>query len=152
MTRQIPVPSELFDEMEALYAPPDHPVFTLVPSTFNDYVTELYSSMGQPEVTVKTFWDIYRNLLAKLREPVNDQLTNELATFQAGAEQDDDGIALLPDMEPFRLGQPLDLGGRSSYIGGLENSAPVDIDRLGAEFAFFSDEDDSNEDDEGPNM
>ena len=66
--KQIPVPPQILDEMEQLYAPPDHPVFVLVPPAFHERATELYRSIGEPEVTVATFWDIYHSLLERLRE------------------------------------------------------------------------------------
>lgn len=61
--RQIPVPPALLDEMEALYAPPKHPIFTLVPTAFHEHMMQLYLSIGEPTVTVRTFRDIYCNLL-----------------------------------------------------------------------------------------
>jgi hypothetical protein len=132
--------------MEQLYAPPDHAVFTLVPPTFHERATELYMAIGEPEVTVGTFWDIYRDLLGRLREQEDDQLTEVLNTFQANVDNNADDMALLPNMEPFRLGQPLDLGGKSTYVGGLEESSealPLDFNRPGAEFALFTDSDDN---------
>jgi hypothetical protein len=135
--------------MESLYAPPDHPVFTLVPTTFHERVTQLYMSIGQPVVTVKTFWDIYCNLLGMLREPADDQMTDVLDTFQANINNSAQDMALLPNIEPFRLGKPLDLGGKSTYIGGLEDSEtlPLGFNRVGAEYArFTSDEDDDSSD------
>ena len=133
--------------MEQQYALPDHPVFTLVPPTFHERVMALYLSIGQPEVTVGTFWDIYRDLLERLREPVDDQLTDVLKTFQASVDNSAENMALLPNMEPFRLGKPLDLGGRSTYVGGLEESSealPLDFNRPGAEYVHFSETDDSS--------
>lgn len=104
--------------MEALYAPPDHPVFTLVPTALHERVMQLYLSIGEPTVTVGTFWDIYCNLLGRLREPADDQMTDVLDMFQANlnnnAEPED--MALLPNVEPFHLGKPLYLGGKSTYI------------------------------------
>jgi hypothetical protein len=135
--------------MEQLYAPPDHPVFILVPPTFHERVTELYRSIGEPEVTVVTFWDIYRNLLGRLREPEDDQFTDVFKTFQANVDNSAEDMPLLPNMEPFRLGQPLDLGGRTTYMGGLEEGSqalPLNFNRPGAEFALLSDSDDSNSD------
>jgi hypothetical protein len=134
--------------MERLYAPPDHAVFTLVPPTFHERATELYLSIGEPEVTVGTFWDIYRDLLRRLREPMDDQLTDVLNTFQAN-NADPENMNLLPGMEPFRLGQPLDLGGNTTYLGGVEESSealPLNFNRPGAEFALLSDCDDSSSD------
>lgn len=96
--RQIPVPPKLFDEMEQLYAPPDHAVFTLVPHTFHECATKLYFSIGEPEVTVKTFWDNYCNTLGRLWEPTDDQLKEALNTFQANPNNNADGMALLQDI------------------------------------------------------
>jgi hypothetical protein len=141
----------LLDEMEQLYAPPGHAVFTLVPPTFHERATELYLSIGEPEVTVRTFWDIYRNLLGRLREPMDDQLTEVLNTFQANLDNNAEDMALLPNMEPFRLGQPLNLGGKSTYMGGLEESSealPLDFNRPGAEFALFTDSESDDSDNE----
>jgi hypothetical protein len=134
--------------MEQLYAPPDHPVFTLVPPTFHERVMELYMSIGEPEVTVGTFWDIYRELLGRLRESVDDQLTDVLSTFQANVDNSAEDMALLPNMEPFRLGKPLDLGGKTAYVGGLEEGSqalPLDFNRPGAEYVLLSDSDDSGD-------
>lgn len=135
--------------MEELYAPPDHVVFTLVPPTFHERVSEVYLSIGEPEVTVGTFWEIYCNLLGRLREPMDNQLTDVLNTFQANVDNTDsaEDMALLPGMEPFRLGQPLELGGNLTYIGGLEEGSqaiPLNFNRPGAEYVLFSDSDDSS--------
>ena len=141
--------------MEELYASPDDAVFTLVPPTFHERVTELYLSIGEPEVTVGTFWDIYRNLLGRLREPTDDQLTDVLNTFQANFDNNAEDMALLPNLEPFRLGQPLNLGGKSTYVGGLEESSedlPFDFNRPGAEYAIFTDSDHDSSNDSGPDV
>ena len=125
--------------MEQLYAPPDHAVFTLVPPTF------------EPEVTVRTFWDIYCNLFGRLQEPMDNQLTEVLNTFQVNLDNkllNAEDMALLPNMEPFCLGQLLNLGGKSTYMGGLEESSeafPLDFNRPGAEFALFTNSDDSDD-------
>lgn len=84
-----------------------------------------------------------------LREPADDQMTDVLDTFQANINNSAQDMALLPNIEPFRLGKPLDLGGKSTYIGGLEDSEtlPLGFNRVGAEYArFTSDEDDDSSD------
>lgn len=145
------MPPELLDEVEALYAPPGHSVFELVPPAFNEQVTEHYSAIGQPVVNVDTFWDIYCQLLEMLREQSGEQLTDILATHQMTLEQDinDCMMPLLPNMEPFRLGQPLEIGGRSNYVGGLGSSELADMHDLIPEYADFTDSGD--DDDEGSN-
>ena len=92
------------------------------------------------------FWDIYRDLLGRLREQADDQLTDVLHTFQANVDNSAEDMALLPNMEPFRLGKLLELGGRTTYVGRLEEDSqalPLNFNRPGAEFALPSDSDDS---------
>jgi hypothetical protein len=136
------VPSELFDEMEALYAPPEHPVFELVPATFHNHVSEAYSAIGEPNVNMETFWEVYLRLRQQL-EPHHQSLTEVLTSCH---NQDDSvDIPLLPNMEQFRLGQPLDLGSNGSYIGGLDFEAlPDGMRELAAEYAAFTTDDEAD--------
>jgi hypothetical protein len=69
---QIPVPSELVDEAEQLFAPPDHPVFQLVPPLFGKRIAHLYNTIGRPTVTSDSFWAIYRALLTSFGEVDQD--------------------------------------------------------------------------------
>lgn len=78
---------------------------------------------------------------------MDKQLTEVLDTFQANLDNDAEDMALLPNMEPFCLGQPLNLGGRSTYLGRLEESSealPLDFNRPGAEYALFTDSDEES--------
>jgi len=77
---------------------------------------------------------------------MDDQLTDVLDTFQANLNNNAEDMALLPNTEPFQLGQPLDFRGKSNYIGGLEGSVPLNFNRPGAEYALFSDSDDGSDD------
>jgi len=52
---------------EQEWAPPDDPVFRLVPPTFAEQATALYTAMGQPAVSSLTFWVVYVDLLAAFR-------------------------------------------------------------------------------------
>jgi hypothetical protein len=54
--------------VEQLYAPPDDPVFELVPATFAHYAQIMYDNMGSPAVTGDNVWDIYRGLVQRLEE------------------------------------------------------------------------------------
>ena len=86
--------------------------------------------------------------MERLREPLDNQLTDVLKTFQVNVDSSAEDMALLPNMEPLRLGQPLDLGGRTTYVGGLEEGSralPLDFNRPGAEFALLSDSDDGSD-------
>ncbi|KAF8060902.1 hypothetical protein FPV67DRAFT_1673735 [Lyophyllum atratum] len=50
-----------FDKRE--WAPPDNPVFQLVPPTFGEQASALYASIGSPLVSSLTFWAVYPDLL-----------------------------------------------------------------------------------------
>ena len=132
--------------MEARYAPPDHPVFELVPQAFHEHVSNLYTVIGQPEVTIETFWDIFRDLLEHLHERPNEQLTEIITNYDItpGLEP----MPLLPNMEAFRLGQPLNPGANINYIGGLDGPASMNNIGPSPEYADFTDDDaDESEDD-----
>lgn len=85
-------------------------------------------------------------------------MTDVLDTFQVNLNNSAEDMALLPNVEPFHLGKLLDLGGKSTYIGGLGNSQnmPLDFNQPDVEYAKFLGDDDnssSNDSDEGgPDM
>ena len=121
-----------------LYAPQDHPVFELVPPPFNDRIVDLYAKMGRPDIKAETFWDIYLDLLKGLCDGSDAALTDILTSHQQSSSEQANIMALLPDMEPFRLGQPLDAGRNINYIGGINVSAlSSDVTVPLPEFADF---------------
>ncbi|THG94061.1 hypothetical protein EW026_g7330 [Hermanssonia centrifuga] len=61
---KIPVQEDILQAIEERWAPPDHPVFRLVPPTFQVYIQSLYQEIGQPVVQFETFWDVYLHLHA----------------------------------------------------------------------------------------
>jgi hypothetical protein len=143
---QIPVAPELLNEAEALYALQDHPVFELVPCAFHEHATKLFVAIGQPKITIHNFWDVYLDLLKRLCDGSDEALTGILSSHQQNLAHTDQQVHLLPDMEPLRLGQLLNVRGREiNYIGGLDDasSAPAP----GPEYADFT----SDEDDDGNN-
>ena len=78
------VPSEIFDEMEELYAPPDHPVFELVPAAFHNHASDAYSAIGEPNINIETFWEVYLRLRQQLQEPHHQSLTEVLTSYHDG--------------------------------------------------------------------
>ena len=140
---------ELLDKIEAEYAPKDHPVFELVPQAFHERAENLYVAMGQPVVMTETFWAIYCDFLKQLCDGSDEVLPEILNSHEQSLAQQDIKMALLPDMEPFRLGQPLDIARNGNYIGGLDVSAlPSDVPVPHPECADFTsdDETDNSED------
>lgn len=104
---------------------PDHAVFELVPPTFHEHADNFYAAIGRPEIMTKTFWDIYLNLLKWLHDGRDKELTDILSSHQPSAQPVQEDMALLPDMAPFYLGHPIDVGTNTNYIGRLDVSAPL---------------------------
>ncbi|KAA1471497.1 hypothetical protein DENSPDRAFT_776760, partial [Dentipellis sp. KUC8613] len=99
---KIPVPSDIFNEIEAVYAPPDDPVFKLVPDEFLVRATAAWASMGSPEPQFETVWDIYREILARLRSMPADagfrKMLNESSELQTQEAADDINTQLPDDL------------------------------------------------------
>jgi hypothetical protein len=81
--------------------------------------------------------------LKRLRNEEDEELTNIISSHQQlESTQPDEDMPLLPDMEPFRLGRPLNVGERVNYIGGLSNGDP------GPEYALFTSEEEESDSDD----
>ncbi|KIK57349.1 hypothetical protein GYMLUDRAFT_246997 [Collybiopsis luxurians FD-317 M1] len=61
---QVGIPPSLIDELELEYVPPDHEVFQLTPLAFNQAANIVYNQLHRPKVTFRSFWAVYRSLLA----------------------------------------------------------------------------------------
>ena len=99
--------------------------------------------IGRPKITTETFWDIYLELLKRLRDGSDEELTDILSSHQQSA-QADQGMSLLPNMEPFRLGRPLVVGRDVNYIGGLDASSSDPVPH--PEYAYFTSDEESDTD------
>jgi hypothetical protein len=156
---QIPVPSELLDKVEAQFAPPDDPVFQLVPPLFDQRAREHYLKIGQPIVSSDTLWTIFRQLLQQFQADEEDvELMDSLVThkdLQVGLH--DEKMELLPNMKPFRNGAGIMGPKGSHYAGGLANppggTVIAGFSEDGAEdgavaqpeYAIFTDSEDSSD-------
>ncbi|KAH9842488.1 uncharacterized protein C8Q71DRAFT_853036 [Rhodofomes roseus] len=65
---KIPVPADLVDEVEELWAPPDHPVFECVPPYIAGKLEEAIEALGRPAISMETFWAIYLQVLEYIRK------------------------------------------------------------------------------------
>ena len=111
---------DALDHVRRLYAPPDDPVFELVPSTFDEFAKVLYTSMGSPVVTGENIWDIYRALLFRVeRLEVAVDYIAEWETCLADMDPGSD-IDLVAGKE---LGDRVDTGNDEGqyYMGGVNN-------------------------------
>ena len=92
--QQVRVPNELFDEMEQIWSPPNHPVFQLTCPPFEDFVQTFYDELGSPPVSIETFWPTYIALKAKFRQ-LGRPVHNEFATaFQQEEDVFEQEVAL----------------------------------------------------------
>lgn len=61
--------SEILRQVEAEFAPPDDPVFHLVPPAFDAHAKDAWQLIGAPdEVNVDNFWEIFRAMSDVFRE------------------------------------------------------------------------------------
>lgn len=152
---QVNVPDDLFNEAEKLYAPPDHPCFELVPPAFERKIVAVYAAMNTPEVTFDSFWEIYRELLRRLRAlPYEAEFAAVLSAQSVvdPVQRISDPIDILPYAEigpgacVAPISNEISLTGSNDlyqYIGGvaapslprqLRNYAPVDDDEDSDDF------------------
>jgi hypothetical protein len=109
-----------------LYAPPDHPVFQLVPPTFDQLAKEFYQTMGQPVVTRGNVWDVYLALLNhfhQLDEAHANYHNQWKAIFTENQDENLGEIELLEGLEGLRGGQDIYGPDGSYYMGGVNNGA-----------------------------
>ncbi|KAJ7107132.1 hypothetical protein C8R44DRAFT_637746, partial [Mycena epipterygia] len=123
---KVVVTPDLFDEMEATWASPDDPVFNLVPPSFHAQATELYTAMGNPEVTFNTFWIAYGQLLNAFETlAVEEALVTDM-------EAADDHFEHAPDLiagqRELRNGDNVIGEWGYAYLGGLAEPPPADGD------------------------
>lgn len=143
---QIPVPAHLIDAAEAEFAPPDDPVFQLVPPLFDTLAHSLYAAIGSPAVSSLSLWDVYRALLLKFRQRgENPQFDYTLSVHRETLNSlqhppRDPIIPLDPNMQEF---ETCDVRGPRGfrYVGGkhrpptiaLRNVTHWDIEVAGQE-------------------
>lgn len=84
------------------WAPPDDPVFRLVPPSFQEHIDAVYASIGYPEISAATFWETYGQLLEALRIIPDQIYAPEELSAEASAFEVD--IPVLPNLRNIRMG------------------------------------------------
>ncbi len=125
---------DLLDAAEAKWAPPSHPVFQLVPPTFQELIEEQYRVLGYPAVSYETFWTVYQALRAKLSELALSLVIRAQweAESQVGFEEE---VVLMEGLQELRLG-----GKVVGADGAIYRRAEVHDDEDLRVYAVFSDE------------
>jgi hypothetical protein len=73
------VPADIIDEAESRWAPPDDPVFQLVPASFLDHIVPIYEALGSPTISFDSMWGVFCQLRdAVIASIVAEHVTNEL--------------------------------------------------------------------------
>lgn len=85
--RQIIAPGDMLDTAEEKWAPPNDPVFQLVPLDFESYVVRCFEELGELTVELESFWDVYRQLRDLVELAVPDVVA---ATLGESIADDDD--------------------------------------------------------------
>ncbi|KAF8059518.1 hypothetical protein FPV67DRAFT_1564953 [Lyophyllum atratum] len=127
MFLKVVISPELFDEVEKEWAPPDDPVFQLVPPTFGEQASALYVSIGSPAVSSLTFWAVYSDLLeAFLALPHDPAFTAALLMADQGEEHD---VPVMAGLRELRHGDNVVGPYGYVYMGGLDDPVlPAGLD------------------------
>ncbi|KAI0712154.1 hypothetical protein C8Q76DRAFT_621798 [Earliella scabrosa] len=165
---KIRIPNELIDTVEAEWAPPDHPVFQLVPPAFQIRISAFAEELGSPQVTSDSFWQVY--LLLKQRfahfeqeNPLDYRVLTEQAAHHANVESciRSEPIHLFPGLRDVRssdspIGSTAHPQPHAVYAGyssdgeGDMVQEAVNMDTEPILYRVFSsDEEDLDEDDPG---
>ncbi|KAJ7357893.1 hypothetical protein DFH08DRAFT_911633 [Mycena albidolilacea] len=133
------IPPELFDEMQDQWAPLNDPVFELTSPVFTRKICEIYESLGRPEVTSSSFWDVYCTILEWIVQVDEDLTTGHDTAFLAPME-------LLPGQKELHQGDDVVAGYK--YFGGLAKHPQSEEDNddkegVALNFADLTDQDSS---------
>ena len=113
--------------MEQEWAPPNDPVFRLVPATFEQQAAMSYCTLGQPVMSSATFWTVYQELLSAFHTLLaNPQLALQLAEALLSADEGaDEEVPVLTGLHELRHGDNV-----VGEHGGLDNPPANDLDDL----------------------
>lgn len=125
---KIDIENDLLDEVEAIYAPPSHPVFQLVPTWLTPYLDAAYDSVGRPEVSISTLWEVF----VSVRDAVQEKLPEDVWAKVYDLEMDIDK-EVIPELDLLANGEPEGFGVDDSEGDEFEEDE-------GVIYAVFSDE------------
>lgn len=144
----------VIDDVEAEWAPPDHPIFDLVPEVFRERIDGYLQELGNPVVNAETFWIVYVSILARFVSLDDGQVLDP--TIQNAVSQhviSEQGViaepvAIIPGLRQLRQGDRL--------VGNQLLQPPEDVeghpvfdqggDMVG--YADFTDKEEELEEDE----
>ncbi|KAF9562244.1 hypothetical protein CPC08DRAFT_742208 [Agrocybe pediades] len=129
---KIGVSQDVIDHVRSLYAPPDDPVFLLVPPEFERYAKIIYESLGSPVVARDTIWAIYSDMLDQF-ERLDElaDLADGIADYMRALEESERNQELgPPEGRELEGGYDPENPDADYYMGGLNNGRGIDADTL----------------------
>ena len=92
--------SAILDHVEQLYAPPNDPVFDLVPKEFDELARQVFNRIGAPlEIPAERLWDIFQamnNELQFMSFDIPPLIPTATARSEDAEDEDEGQIVLLP--------------------------------------------------------
>ncbi|KAH9035212.1 hypothetical protein EDB85DRAFT_1889437 [Lactarius pseudohatsudake] len=99
---KIPVPPEVLNEIEKKYAPPNDPVFELVPPEFAVHANTVWTTLGCPQPQFDNAWGIYLQIRDALRGVAQDgALVRVLSSVPTTSEPQHCLDEIPMDLEPI---------------------------------------------------
>ncbi|KAJ7142173.1 hypothetical protein C8R46DRAFT_920349 [Mycena filopes] len=131
---QVVITPELFDQLDAQWAPADDPVFELTPPSFHAEATAIFQQLGNPTVDRDTFWFVYVNMLDAFDGAVFDDRDSLDRDMEAADDYFEDDIELMPGQADLRPGAPV-IGSAAAnvlyeYVGGLSAPPSIPADQM----------------------
>ncbi|KAI1781732.1 hypothetical protein LXA43DRAFT_1036355 [Ganoderma leucocontextum] len=151
---KIEVPMHVIDNVEAEWAPPDHPIFQLVPLLFRERIDGHLQDLGNPAISADSFWIVYLSVLGRFVSPDDGHILDR--TIQTAISQHviserqaiSEPIAIIPGLRQLRQGDRL-VGNQLLQPPRTVEVQPVfddEGDMVG--YAEFTDEEEGLDEDE----
>ncbi|KAI9459395.1 hypothetical protein BJY52DRAFT_1223027 [Lactarius psammicola] len=98
---KISVPPETLNEIEKKYAPPDDPVFELVPHVFAVHANTVWTAMGSPQPQFHNAWEIYLHIRDALRGIAQDGMLQQVLSSVSATPEPQHCLDEIPaDLKP----------------------------------------------------
>lgn len=122
--------------MRQIYAPPDHPVFLLVPQEFSQQASLFMVELGLPPVTGDNVWNVYADLLMRFQSIERDEGIRKLLAAQLPLPGDGDNLIGSEDLPIVDLPLFVEGSGPGSDMG-IEKSSDEESDDAELDFYEF---------------
>ncbi|KAH9856695.1 hypothetical protein C2E23DRAFT_866064 [Lenzites betulinus] len=143
---KIPVPPELFDEVQQQWAPANHPVFELVPPYLEQRLSEIFALLGSPAITSESFWPVYLQVtqhFALDNQDVEEQALLHASIASSGSYIPEEPIVLTPGLHDIQ--EPTPTAASHTQRRELGDDDGLGLGQVEA-YGIFTDDEDNGED------